>query len=187
MSIVRVIGVTVCAALLIAGGWFANSRFSGDFRTYQLADGRSILALRHLDEVYPLYGKTFKAEMDLALDQRKQLIDTSAGGKYEQGVRQLYQNLDLINADVRTALVSAYSVLITRLSAGIDATQQEEAFRKWDEVLASVIKETARLREINLQLAAAKKLTSSGEWEQLTNLGETAKEGAEAIKAMVRP
>ena len=168
-----------------AGGWFSHASFAGDFRTYDLGDGRKIILLRNLEQVYPVYGKTVKAELDLALAQKKATLDTTAGGKYETAAKQLYQSLDAINADVRTALVSSYSGLILKVSTSKDPSVLAEAFKKWDQTLELVIKQAFKIRAINGQLASAKKNISSGEWEQVFVLGHEAAETNEQLKSLV--
>jgi len=187
MTASNVVLLIAAAALAGTAGWFAHEQLAGDFRTYPLPNGHTVVALRHLDQVYPLYAKSFKAQMDVALDQKATAVKTTAGGKYEDQVTKLYENLDAISADVRTTIVAAYTALILKLSTTTDPAQTDAAFKKWDDVLDAIIKETAHLREINLQLAAAGKLTSSNQWEQLAALGDTARRDADALKALLPP
>jgi hypothetical protein len=180
------IGVVALTAIaLLAAGWFSHSALAGDFQAVDLPDGRRLVLLRHLDEAYPVYAKTLKAELDLALEQKKKVFDATAGGKYEQGARQLYQDLDAVNADVRTTVVAAYSGFALTLSAAANASQVADAIKKWDDVLQLIIKESARIRGINQQLAAANTATSGAGWDKLTDLGGDARRGAEELKALV--
>jgi hypothetical protein len=132
-----------------------------------------------------VYAKTVKAELDLALSQKKEVVETTTGGKYESEVQKLYEGLDAINIDVRTSLISAYSTLVLRISSSKEPSVQAEAFKKWDETLELVIKESFKIRTINSQLAAARKSTSSGEWEELFTLGREAVQDAEHLKSQV--
>ena len=100
-----------------------------------------------------MYAKTVKAELDLALSQKKEVVETTTGGKYESEVQKLYEGLDAINIDVRTSLISAYSTLVLRISSSKEPSVQAEAFKKWDETLELVIKESFKIRTINSQLA----------------------------------
>lgn len=167
---------------LFGGGWLAHEFLAGDFKTISLAGGRQVLVLRDLKNVFPIYGKSAKAELDLALSQKQQILKTTAGGKYESDVKQLYAALDAINSDVRSALISAYSGLLVKISVTADPSTAEAAFAQWDKVQELVIKEAFSLRAINQQLSAAKTLTSGEEWHELVSLGDRALQGAALLK-----
>jgi hypothetical protein len=176
------VGAAVLGAIvLMAIGWLAKSILASDFEVVNLRDGRSLIILKDFDQAYPVYAKTLKAEVDLALEQRKQMFDATAGGKYESDVKRLYENLDAINADARTAVVAAYTGLVLRVSANAEPSQVAEAFSKWDEVLQLVIREAARVRTINQRLAAVRVATSGSGWEGLLLLAEESRRGATEI------
>lgn len=174
----RIIGIcwTICSFLLLI------SACSKSFEPIPLADGRTILVLRDIEDVYPVYGATFKAEFDLALKTKEEIIDTNLGGKYERDIKSLYENLDQINMDVRTSLVSGYSTLIASLSTAASEQERERAMARWDNIQQEVIKLSYGLRRINKQADSAKTRISNTEWEKLISIGKEMVDDSEALK-----
>ncbi|HEX5718444.1 MAG TPA: hypothetical protein VF179_19940 [Thermoanaerobaculia bacterium] len=176
----------VLALLAFLGGWFANGELLGDFKAYKLSGGREVILLRDLEKVFPVYAKSVKAELELALKEKTGVLDAAAGGKYEDEVKKLYSDLDTINSDVRSALISGYSALIFKVSATSDPSLIAVAFAKWDEILELVVREAFRIRAINQQLAAAKTVTSGSEWSKLFELGDQALQVSQELKRAAR-
>ncbi len=168
------------------GAFFLGKEVVGDFRTIDLPDGRSVIVLRRVEDAFPMFAGSAKAELDLALKQKKEVLNTTVGGKYEASVTKLYEDLDVISNDLRTSVVSAYIGLLTRISALSDATSVERAFAKWDQVLQLVISEAFKIREINRKIAEARTQTSGGQWDDITDLGSEALELAKNLKAAAK-
>src|SRR5215467_8949938 len=112
-----VVGVAICLVVAaFVGGWTAHARLAGDFKTITLSSGREVILLRDIERVFPVYGKSVKAELDLALKQKAQVLEATQGGKFQSDVDKFYRDLDAINSDVRAALISGYSTLALKIS-----------------------------------------------------------------------
>jgi hypothetical protein len=178
----RLVWAILLALIAFGAGWFANAELAGDFKTYKLSGGREVILLRDMQKVFPVYAKSVKAELELAFKQKAKVLDATADGQYEDKVKKLYTDLDAINSDVRSALLSGYSALIAKVSITSDPSLVAAAFAKWDEILELVVREAFRLRAINRQLAAAETVTSGSEWNKLFELGDQAHQVAQELK-----
>ncbi len=173
--------------LLIAAAYQLFVRSQPSFVVYELGDGRTVLALRDLDEVYPTFAATFKAEADLAYSQKDELQKATAGGNYDQNVVKLYSDLDAITYQVRTTLATGYTGFVTSLGSSITPEERRRAFDRWDAIQKQIIELTLRLRGINDQIAQAKSAVSNTEYDQLEALGEEARKQADALAQLVKP
>ena len=105
------------------------------FKVYKLDSGVTVLALRNLEKVYPVYAQNLKAELELALSTKGNLTGLSAKAPFESKVQQLYDSLDQINADARNQLIAAYTKYIGALGS---ARSAEERIRYGDAFDAQV-------------------------------------------------
>lgn len=151
------------------------------YKVYKLPDGRSVLAIRDLNEVYPTFAATFKAEADLAYSQKDDLVKATAKGEFEQKVTKLYQDLDAITYQVRTALATGYSTFVTSLGSAVTAEERKRAFDQWDGVQKQILELTVRLRGINEQIALAKNAVSNTEYDKLATLSENTRTLADQL------
>ena len=180
-----IIAAVLFVLLLVAVILFlVNCRTS--FTVYKLGDGRTVLALRNLDEVYPTFAATFKAEADLALSQKDELQKTTAGGNYEQQVVKLYQDLDATTYQVRTTLATGYSSFVTSLGSAVTPEERRRAFDQWDAIQKRIIDLTLQLRGINDQIAQARSAVSNTEYDRLAALGGEARKQADALAQTVK-
>ena len=149
---------------------------------YPLSSGREVILLRDIERVFPVYGKSVKAELDLALKQKAQVLEATQGGKFQSDVDKFYRDLDAINSDVRAALISGYSTLALKISVAAEPSQVADAFTQWDRILELVVREAFHVRAINQQLASVKTMTSGAEWQKLFTLRDQALQTATELK-----
>lgn len=162
-------GRILIVLLLLLGSITACS----SFKVYKLPNGVGVLALRDLERVYPIFASTFKAELDLALKTKAEISEISLGGKYEKDVKQLYENLDNLNKDVRDHLVTAYSKYVTALSVATTPDERAKASEAFDKVQLQVSQFATEVRKLNAQAAAVQTKTSATEWDKLFEQGKT--------------
>ncbi len=151
------------------------------FVVYELGDGRTVLALRDLNEVYPTFAATFKAEADLAYSQKGELQKATANGNYSQNVVKLYGDLDAITYQVRTTLATGYTGFVTSLGSSTTPEERRRAFDRWDAIQKEIIELTLRLRGINDQIAQAKSAVSNTEYDRLATMSAEARNSAKAL------
>src|SRR5947209_1886994 len=65
----------------------------------------SVLVLRDIEKVFPTYARDFKIELDLARKRRSAVEEQTAKTAAETKVAQLYEQLDVVSNDLRTALL----------------------------------------------------------------------------------
>jgi len=152
------------------------------FKSYKLSDGRTVLVLRNIEDVYPIYAATYKAELDMALKLKEEVIDTNIGGKYEKDIKSLYENLDNANMHVRNTLITGYSTFIASLSDAVSESEREKAKARWDYIQKEILKLSFELRKFNKQTVSAKTRISSTEWEKLLSKGNKIITAAKSIK-----
>jgi hypothetical protein len=169
-----------CASLALAAILCGGC---SSFTAYDTGNGVKVLALRNLQDAYPVYAPTFKSEMDFALKTQKSIVDLSVNSKYEKNVVQLYQQLDQLNADARNALISAYSKYVTSLSVSRDATERRDAAEAFDKATANVVSLTAEVRKLNAQIEGVKHSTGATEWSALFAQGNELQKQATVLKS----
>ena len=139
------------------------------------------MALRNLEDVYPVYAPTFKSEIEFALKTKESIADLAANSKYEKQATKLYQDLDVVNADARQALVTAYSKYVTTLGSAKNADERAAAGAAFDSALVRILSLTDEVRKINAQIVAVKQNTGATEWQQL--FGQTS-QLSEQVKSL---
>jgi len=141
------------------------------FETLRIGDtGVSIVVLRSLEDVYPVYGKELKAEVELALTTKHEISNLSARAPFEQKVARMYQLLDQTNADARQQLVTAYSKYLANISVAQSETERAKASEDFEKTVERVQIMTETVRKLNAQISDVRTLTSSGEWEELFSI-----------------
>ncbi len=142
---------------------------TNSFKEYKLSDGRVVLGLRNIEDVYPVYAATYKSEFDLTLKLKEEILDTTIGGKHERDIKSMYETLDRLNMDTRNMLTSGYSTLLASLSVASSYDEREKAMERWDKIQQNIVVLTKELRKINQQSVAAQTKISSTEWDKLIN------------------
>jgi hypothetical protein len=144
---------------------------SDSFKQITLPDGRVILVLRNIEDAFPVYATSFKAELELALKTKKEMVDLAGESKYSSDVNNLYENLDRVNMDVRNLVITGYSTFVTSMSLSESESERDKIMNRWDNIQQQIIVLTSKLRILNKQVISAKMRASSTEWDKLISIG----------------
>lgn len=154
---------------LITPIWFSGCTDS--YKEVKLPDGRVILVLKNIEDAFPIYATSFKAELDLALKTKKEMVDITSGSKYGSDITNLYEGLDRLNMDIRNLVITGYSTFITSISLSQSEAERDKIMNRWDNIQQKIIQLTSELRDLNKQAVSAKTRTSSTEWDKLIQIG----------------
>ena len=131
-----------------------------------------ILVLKSLTCAYPVYAATFKAEYDFLVKSKGKLVELSTGGEMETRIHQLYAQMDQINADVRTNIVSAYSAYVTAVTVAETPEERQRVTKAFEDRQAQILQLTQRLREVAIQAQSALVNNSNRELERTVEKGQ---------------
>jgi hypothetical protein len=112
--------------------------------------------IKNIDRVFPLIASDIDISATAIIKDKAELINAGIDGGFKRDVDRLFEELDQINGQVRTFVVSNYTAFISS-QLETDKAARENGRLRWDAMNRELQQQAFEVRKISQQLKSAQK------------------------------